>query len=129
MKRLLCLSLAFGLAVVASPVLAQSESFEDYYKDALQEDGYGTTDFDKAQLMFMNGDAYEACDMMERARLHFETVEKDMQAMDEMVHDPANGYSQDDQDKAMDWIHQQQAILDPLAATMAKHYTETCQNR
>ncbi len=127
LKQILVIAAA-GLLLAASPALAQP-SMEALYKDALEQDGYGTTLFDRAQLEFMNGDAYEACTTMEQARQFFMKAEDDMKAMDDMVHDEANGYSAEDQEKTMTWIHQQQETLNGLAAIMARHYDETCRDR
>ena len=126
MKRA-CAILVCSLLLAASPALAQT-SFEALYRDALAEYDDGNTLFDRSQVSFLAGNTYNACETMEQARLHFQKVEEDMKAMDDMVHDEANGYSAEDQEKTMAWIHQQQETLNGLAAIMARHYQETCRD-
>jgi len=124
MRIILILStlMALGFAI---PVCA--ETVNDLYEDAGVQADQGNSRLQAADWQFRDGNVQEGCRIMEEARVHYEQAYKDMNAMDEMVHDPSNGYSQDDQDRTMTWIHQQQATLNDIAAKMAETYYAKCQ--
>ncbi len=117
-------SLAFCLALVATPALAQS--FQQLMDDAQAEDAAGNSRLEDADWQFRDGNVQQGCEIMEQARQHYVQVESDLKAMDDMVHDPANGYSDDDQQRAMDWINQNQATLNDIAGRMADTYRDKC---
>jgi hypothetical protein len=123
MKRLL-MGLALAL-LAASPAAADSVSSR--YDDAVQEAEAGANRLKDADWQFRDGNPREGCALMEQARVHYEQAYRDMQAMDQMVNDPAGGYSADDRERTMSWIHQQQETLNPTAAKMADTYHSTCQ--
>ncbi|MDB5432549.1 MAG: hypothetical protein JWP35_3665 [Caulobacter sp.] len=123
MKRLL-MGLALAL-LAASPAAADSVSSR--YDDAVQEAEAGANRLKDADWQFRDGNPREGCALMEQARVHYEQAYRDMQAMDQMVNDPAGGYGADDRERTMSWIHQQQETLNPIAAKMADTYHSTCQ--
>lgn len=112
------------LAFAASPALA--DPLEDLYNDALAEAAAGQPLVDQSDWQFRDGNVQEGCSLMEQGRVHYEKAYMDMQQMDEMVNDAANGYGSDVQQKIMDWIAEQKATLDPMAKTMADTYFEKC---
>ena len=124
MNRLAVIAIA-ALSLVAGSALAQSMT--DLYSDAGSEADAGNSRLEASDWQFRDGNVQEGCRIMEQARVHYETAENDMKAMDDMVHDPANGYSDDDQQKTMDWIHQQQATLNDIAGKMSDTYVAKCQ--
>ncbi len=123
MKRLL-MGVALAL-VAASPAAADSVSSR--YDDAVQEAEAGANRLKDADWQFRDGNPREGCALMEQARVHYEQAYRDLQAMDQMVNDPAGGYSADDRERTMTWIHQQQETLNPIGAKMADTYHSTCQ--
>ena len=123
MKKLM-LAVAAGLALMASPALAQS--LDDLYNDALAEADAGAPLLTSSGWQFRDGNVQEGCDLMEQSRLHYEKAYQDMNQMDQLVNDPANGYSADEQQKIMDWIAQQKSALDPQAQSMADIYYDKC---
>lgn len=123
MKRLL-MGLAAAL-LAASP--AAADSVNSRYDDAVQEAEAGANRLKDADWQFRDGNPREGCALMEQARVHYEQAYRDLQAMDQMVNDPAGGYSADDRERTMSWIHQQQETLNPIGAKMADTYHSTCQ--
>jgi hypothetical protein len=123
MKRLL-MGLA-ALLLAASP--AAADSVMQRYDDVTVQASAGATKLKDADWKFHMGDREEACALMEQGRVHYEQAYRDMQAMDQMVNDPAGGYSAEDRDKVMTWIRQQMDGLNPIAAKMAETYQSTCQ--
>ncbi len=123
MKTVLALA-GLAVALVASPAFAQS--IDDLYNDALAEADAGSSKYNDSDWQFRDGNVRDGCDLMEESRLHYEKAYQDMQQMDEMVNDPANGYDSTFQQKIMDWIATQKESLDPQAQTMAGIYYDKC---
>ncbi len=115
---------AMCAALVATPALAQS--FQQLMDDAEAEDAAGNSRLEDADWQYRDGNVQEGCSIMEEARQHYERSWNDLQAMEDMVNDSSNGYSADDQQKAMDWISQNRAALNDIGGHMADIYREKC---
>lgn len=115
------------IAACAIAVPASAQTLSELYDDAGKEADAGNSRLEASDWQFRDGNVQDGCQIMEQARLHYEQAWTDLKAMDDMVHDPANGYDDADQEKTMDWIQQQEGTLTDIGGKMADTYYAKCQ--
>ncbi len=113
---------ALGVALTATPVLAQS--FDQLSQDLADQTAAGGSRLDDAQWQFRDGNVREGCDFLEQARQHYDQAWHDTQAMVDMVN--GSDDSQDDKDKAMEMLNENQQQLSSIADQMSDIYHSNC---
>lgn len=116
-----------AIVTFASAMPAWAETVNDLYDDATTQAEQGKSRLEAADWQFRDGNVQEGCRIMEEARVHYEQAYNDMNGMGNLVNDPANGYSNADQEKTMDWIRQQRDTANDIAGKMAETYFAKCQ--
>jgi len=124
MRIILTLSTFVALAFA---VPAGAETVNALYDDATAEADRGASLLSDADWQFRDGNVQEGCRIMEQARVHYEQAYNDINAMENMLNDPANGYSDADREKTMDWIRQQRDTSNDIGGKMAETYFAKCQ--
>ena len=115
------------LMTLAFAIPAGAQTVNDLYDDATAQASRGASLLSDADWQFRDGNVQEGCQIMEQARVHYEQAYNDMNAMEDMINDPANGYSEDDRTRTMDWIHQQRDTSNDIGGKMAETYFAKCQ--
>ena len=126
-RALLAVALFTALSTVLAAMPAAAQSLTDLYDDAGAEAASGASLLEDSDWQFRDGNVQEGCRIMEQARVHYEQAYNDLNAMENMVNDAANGYSDDDRTKTLDWIQQQRDTSNDIGGKMAETYYAKCQ--
>ena len=106
---------------------ASAETLKELYDDAGAQADSGASLLEDSDWQFRDGNVQEGCRIMEQARVHYEQAYNDLNAMEDMVNDSANGYSDDDRTRTLDWIQQQRDTSNDIGGKMAETYYAKCQ--
>lgn len=115
------------LIVCAIALPASAQTLNSLYDDAGAQADSGASLLADADWQFRDGNVQDGCRIMEQARVHYEQAYNDLNAMEDMVNDPANDYSDSDREKTTDWIRQQRDTSKDIGDKMAETYFAKCQ--